>query len=285
MKKRPATGNGFALVTVLWTVMIVGLIAAAVMATTRSDATQARTRRRAAELRAVADAGIEIAILRLLDAGGTLRPPLDGTPFAVTFDGLAMEARVQDEGGKIDLNAAPAPLLRKLLQSAGLDEDAADAETDRILDWREPGDARHPNGAGRGDYEAAGLPYAPRRRALPTVAELKLVMGITPELFAALQPAATVVSQQPGVDAAVAPRAALLALPDIDGESADDILRARHASGQGEAEPAAAAVRDLSGHAFTISTAVVQGRFSVRRVAVIRLSGDMQSPIWVYSWN
>jgi general secretion pathway protein K len=277
---------GFALVMVLWTTMIVALIAASVMTMARSDATMSHVRRRAAEQAALADAGIDLAILRLLDLDAARRPPMGATPFDVWFDGLRMTARVQDESGKVDLNAAPGPLLLRLLMSAGLDEATAQTETDRILDWREPGDLCRLNGAKREDYRDAGLPYGPRLGPFPAVAELKLVLGITPDLFARLAPAITVYSQQSGIDQSVAPREALLALPGLDEAAVDAILLARHPADADTAEPGGPAARqDLSGHAFTVSATVTQAGSSVTRTAVIRLSGSMQRPIWIYRWE
>ena len=66
---------------------------------------------------------------------------------------------IQDEDGKIDLNAAPDELLRGLFVSAGLDEDAGAALVDAIVDFRDEDDLTRLNGAEDRDYADAGLPY------------------------------------------------------------------------------------------------------------------------------
>jgi len=266
----PPAQRGFALVAALWAAMMLALIAASIMTTTRTEARIGRSRASAAQGAAIADAGINATIYRLLAHDPADHPPLDGTPFGLAFEGRIIELRVQDEAGKVDLNFAPAAVLSELLAAAGLDPDAARLETDRIIDWREHGELRRLNGAKREDYRRNGYAYAPRDAAFLSTDELRLVMGITPDLYARLQPAITVLSQSRDVDPAVAPAAVLLA---FGGPNA----------GTEGARPAAHA--DLTGHAFTIEAVVVeQGRSAPRRAA-IRLSGDPAHPVWVYGWN
>src|SRR5436190_1368200 len=66
--------HGFALVTVLWSAMIFALIAASVLTTSRTETRLTRYRQQAAECDAVADAALNLAILRLLDPAAP-RPP------------------------------------------------------------------------------------------------------------------------------------------------------------------------------------------------------------------
>lgn len=73
----------------------------------------------------------------------------------------------------------------------------AQTPADRILDWREPGIGKRLNGAKAEDYRAAGIVYGPRKAPFESVEEVKLVMGMTAQLFDALAPALTVYSQTP----------------------------------------------------------------------------------------
>src|SRR5207248_8576431 len=78
-----------------------------------------------------------------------------------------------DESSKIDLNYASDALLRSLMTSVGgLDDQAASHVVDAILDWRDPDDAKRPNGAEADDYRAAGLKYGPSNAPVETVGEL-----------------------------------------------------------------------------------------------------------------
>ena len=127
-----------------------------------------------------------------------------------------MRLTVQDEAGKIDLNMVQPDLLLRLLTSAGVDLMAAQTLADRILDWRDPGIGERLNGAKASEYRAAGYAYGPRNGPFESVEELKLVMGMTPDLFDAIAPALTVYSQTPWVDPTFAPPEVLRRLPGID---------------------------------------------------------------------
>ncbi|HKM71308.1 MAG TPA: hypothetical protein VJX94_14860, partial [Stellaceae bacterium] len=159
-----------------------------------------------------------------------------------------------------------------------VDPIAAQTLADRILDWREAGIGKRLNGAKAPEYRAAGYAYGPRNGAFETVEELKLVMGMTPQLFAALAPALTVYSQTPWVDPSVAPPEVLRALSGMDEGATAGLLQARAAGGS-------TPVVKL-GHAFTITVqANGQGGLLVRRSAVVRLTGRQSAPIWVYRWD
>jgi general secretion pathway protein K len=238
----------------------------------------ARHRLEIAELSALAGGALNIAILRLLDPSLGMQPPVDATPFIVAFAGREMRLAVQDEAGKIDLNMVQPDLLLRLLTSAGVDLMAAQTLVDRILDWREPAIATRLNGAKAPEYRAAGYAYGPRNGPFESVEELKLVMGMTAELFDAIAPALTIYSQTPWVDPSFAPLAALRALPGMDEAAIANLLQARAAA---TARPAI-----MLGHTFTI-TAEANGPagLHVNRSAVIRLTGRPNAPFWVYRWS
>ena len=66
-----------------------------------------------------------------------------------------------------------------------------------ILDWRDPDSlTQAEGGAEDGDYSSAGLPYGAKDAPFETVAEVQLVLGMTPELFEKLAPHLTVYSGQ-----------------------------------------------------------------------------------------
>jgi general secretion pathway protein K len=258
--------------------MILALIVQSVLVTSRTEARLASNRETLAQLSAVADAGLNIAILRLLDPRVAGQPPLDGSPFIVPFAGHQLRLAIQDEAGKIDLNTAQDELLRRLLRSGGADLETASTLKDRILDWREPGIGKRLNGAKAPEYRAAGLAYGPRNGPFATVEEAQLVMGMTPEVFAAIRPALTVYSQTPWVDPSFAPPEVLRALPGMDEAAIASLLLARASS---TSRPAI-----MLGHAFTItSEAEGPGGFHTRRSAVIRLTGRPSTPFWLYRWG
>lgn len=271
--------EGFALVTVLWACMILSLIMIGLLRIEGTAALVARNRLELQRLSMIADGAITLVAARLSSAGPLTMAP-DGTPFSLSFAGQDVRLTVQDEAGKIDLNAANEDLLRGLLGSAGLDTLAAQALADKILDWREPGPNKRLNGAKADDYRLAGYAYGPRGGPFESIGELTLVMGMTAPLFERLAPALTVNSQQSGIDPNVAPAEVLRALPGMTEETVATFLEARAANGAGLL-PAA----NRSGRVYTIGAETEEGEIRVRRQATVRLSGDRTTPVWVYGWQ
>jgi general secretion pathway protein K len=271
--------RGFALITVLWVALILALIAASIAATMRGDARTAQIETIAARGTALADAGLVMALTELL-GHGSARLAHDGRPTPVSFEGRTLLLSVQDESGKIDLNTAPRDLIRRLLTAAGLDLDSAQAETNRILDWREPGDLKRLNGAKRDDYRLAGLSYGPRGGPFASIAELQLVMGIPPGLYARLKPSITVTSQLAGVDPSVAPLLALMAARDIDAANAEQMI-----SGRSGGMQASLGDQDPDGRAFSLEAHLIEDGRPISRSATIRVTGDPRKPFLVYAWR
>jgi general secretion pathway protein K len=282
----PARQRGFALVAVLWAAMLLALIAASILQTSRSEARIARNRTELAALKATADAALNLAVLGLLERTPDRQPPLDGSHFVMSFAGQPADLRIEDESGKIDLNMAQEGLLRRVLIHAGLDVDAAQALVDKILDWRESGPGKRLNGAKAPDYAAAGLSYGPRNGPFESVAELGLVLGMTPELMDRISPWLTVYAQTPWVDPDFAPPDVLLALGGMDELIVSPALAARIAQ---SATPGRATGQHLvvvPGHAYTIDAELTgPDRMRVRRSAVVRVTGNPAQPLLIYRWD
>jgi general secretion pathway protein K len=279
--------RGLALVTVLWGLIILAVIAGAMLSAVRVSSRLAATILSRAQADALAEAGLQQAVLGLLDRRGDHRWRVDGVPRTVSFAGTELTVSIWDEYGKIDLNNCNRDLLQGLLASTGLDGAALDALVDKILDWRETGSLKRLNGAKDDDYQAAGYDYHPRQGPFQTIDELKLVMEMTPELFERLRPALTVYSQKRTFNALTAPREALLALPGMTPVAADTLIATRSVQAPNEpgSGPVVAGVIDpaiaTAGWPFTMRVEVggPGGRFT--RETVIRLTGDPEHPYWL----
>jgi general secretion pathway protein K len=286
--RRASGRSGFALLSVLWALVILSIIAASLVGSTALSYRMEQNTLRQARGSALADAAISRAILALLDARAGARWRIDGATYEHRFAGARIRVAIQDELGKIDLNAADGSVLTRLLRSAGLDPDEAAALVAKILDWRETGLAHRLNGAKDPEYRAAGYEYGPRNGPFQSVGEVQLVMGMTPELFAKIRPALTVYSGRPLFDPATAPREALLALPDMDAANIEAALSAREdnaASPDGEAATPSSVppVAALAGRAFTIRAQVNESGVEVTREVVVRLTGKPAQPYWILS--
>jgi general secretion pathway protein K len=279
--------RGFALVTVLWGVLILAVIAAAMLSSVRVSSNLAAAGLARAEAEALADAAVNRAVLGLLDPRVDHRWRVDGVTRGAVFKEWPVSVAIQDEYGKIDLNAAGRDMLRRMFVVAGRTPDEADGLADAVLDWREKGDAPRLHGAKADDYRKAGYDYVPRGGPFQTVGELKLVMGMTAALFRQIEPIVTVYSQRARLNTETAPLAALLSVPGMDAAQADTLIHTRNAGqpGSAGAGPITAGVIDpslqLAGWPFTIRVEVPMKTGRLVRAVTIRLTGDLNRPFWV----
>lgn len=170
---------GFALLLVLWALVLVSLLFSMLAAASRSDARLTANLRGAAELEAVADGAIHTAIFDLLRSGDATRTSQAGAGVTVEVVSLS---------GLVNPNVASPELLRALLTRLGADPRRADRVAAAIVDWRTPGRSPGLNGAKAPQYRAAGLSYGPPGAPFETLGELRDVLGMTPDLLAALTP-------------------------------------------------------------------------------------------------
>ena len=269
-----------ALVSVIWAVALLAIIAVSILWTDNTSAHLARNGFDLARIEAIAEAAVSRAALAILAPRPEARWRVDGTPYDFSFDGTPMVLAIQDELGRIDLNRADGPVIAALLQSAGLDAQAAASLTDKILDWRDASPAKRLNGAKDRDYREAGLGYRPRNGPFQNLDELKLVIGMTPELFSRIEPALTIYSGKQFVDPGVAPRQVLLALPAMDDSKVANVIAARTGQFSG-----AATMLPTAGRAFAVAMRIERPEGSVAREAVIRMTDDPARPFWILSWR
>ena len=227
--------------------------------------------------------------MALLDPRPDKQWRVDGINQSFDFNGVPVRLAIQDELGRIDLNYADGSLLAGLFRSAGLDAISANSLVDKILDWRDPNPAHRLNGAKQKDYREAGYLYQPRNGPFQSVDELKLVMGVGPELFKQVEPALTVYSGRQFFDPRVAPSEVLMVLPTMNAETAGSLIAARSGlqPDAGSTAPTGVVAPPTSapGRAFMICAEIQKSKGALAREAVIRLTGDLAQPYWVLSWR
>jgi general secretion pathway protein K len=201
------------------------------------------------------------------------------------FGGTSINVSIQDELGKIDLNQAEAPMLAGLLRSAGLDLDSAASLADKIVDWRTATSLRSLNGAKDREYLVSDSTYRPRNGPFQSVDELLLVMDMTPAIFRRIEPALTVYSGRQFIDPQVAPREALLALPNMTPAQIDATLAAREGLQPSAGLVAVDGTQSLRGHAFTIRAEFQKLNRAVLYEAAVRLTDNPNQPYWLLSWR
>jgi len=195
----PGKLRGIALVSVLWILVLLTVVATGLSASVRYESRAVANLSLALQAQFAVESGIELAALNLMYPQ-SIRWPVDGSIQEVEVGDASVRIAIWDVTGKVDLNAAPLVLLRNLLLEAGVDTEMADLLTDAILDWRDADDFRHLNGAEDSDYRIAGLPYGAKDAPFNSVDELRLVLGMSDEIFSAIQSSLTVFSGQGGVN-------------------------------------------------------------------------------------
>ena len=224
----PRGQTGIALIIVLWITTLLMLIASSFIYAMRTDVHIVANSLARARLEAVADAAVQRGILEMLKSPQLPnRWTTDGVAQPWSYQGVAVDVSMTDESGKIDINTVSDVLLRGLFLAQGMKDEEVAAVTDAILDWRDPDSLKRLHGAEEAEYLAAGYSYKPANAAFQSIEELRLVMGITPELFDKVAPLITIYSRQGGINPNIASRGVLRALPGATDALVDQYIALR----------------------------------------------------------
>jgi general secretion pathway protein K len=285
--------RGIALISVLWIAGLLAVMAAAFVSTSRTEARLARNQLENAKAQALADAGVQRAVLGLLELDAERVWRADGRIYGFALGEGEVRVSIRDEDGKIDLNEGPLELLAGLFIALDLEPDAAQALAERIVDFRDPDHDVLPLGAEDAAYLDAGLADGAADRPFVDEAELVRVLGMSKELYRRIRPHVTVHAAADGVDPTRATRAVLEALPGITPAVVERLLAA-----DPDDDPLAAIDDDVvlaqidrywlpSREAvFTVrAEAWTPGGGRFVREAVIELDGGPERPFLVHAWR
>jgi len=193
--------TGVALIMVLWVIAILSVVVLEFSFGMRTEANLAKNFKEEASLYALANGGIQRAIVELIykhDSRiqqkrkamkieeilpGKEEWQTDGRPNEISFSMGKCEVRILGEDGKININTVSDNLLRKIIGNLGLVGEARDVVVDSILDWRDSDDFYRINGAENDYYQSLPNPYECKNGNLDTIEELLLIKGVTPDLF------------------------------------------------------------------------------------------------------
>jgi general secretion pathway protein K len=259
---------GFALLIVVWSLVLLSFILAHVLSTGRSEVELARNLRAAAEAEPVADGAVQTAIFHLLDPSPQ-HWPLQGR-HAITLPGGVADVRIENVAGEINPNTADQTLLDAALSLCGVSGNAMGHVTQAIMAWRAP---TSPGGQLGADYQSAGLGYAPPGAPFETSDEIGLVVGMTPALRACLLPHISVFQEDETPSLAAADPFVVRALTLVATHTGDDrLLTGDDASGDPTVTITAAAIGRGGGH-FT------------RRATIRLVPGRRGRPFRVLTWQ
>jgi general secretion pathway protein K len=258
--------TGFALIIVLWTLVLIAFLVAQITASGRSEVRIAQNLVANAVVEAAADGAIARAIFAVTDPRPDRRWAADGLVHHLTIGDCRIELRVQDEAGRINPNSASPALLEALLRALGDDPATASRIAASIAEWvGSAPDAQLPDRL-LAKYRAAGLDYGPPGEPLETLDELERVLGVTPALMAELRPHLT-----------------LYGPPEPNRAAADPVVSAAIAR---LAPPVASAAAPAPAATLRL-TALAAGRGNAEtiRTAIIRIDPTLPEGYLVLSWR
>jgi general secretion pathway protein K len=229
------TDRGFALVLVLWAMILLTVIGISFGFAVRIETGAGTLLADQVRAEAAATAGIRRAVLGLLATERELRWHTDGRQYEIPWPDATLRVSMRAENGKIDLNYAPRQLLAGLFENLLPGADA-DALADAVIDWRDRDDRRSAQGAEDFEYRAAGR-WGPANSRFTSVAELSQVLGFDAAMVSTLTPHLTVFARRPRIDPVAANATVLAAIPGISPTLAEQFVVERDAALAADTEP------------------------------------------------
>ena len=195
MKKGTREG-GYALLMVLISLALVSVLLGQMESGAHGAAKLAGGLRDRAQAQAAADGAVWQGLWQSLP-GRDESWPADTSTRVVSVGGAKVAIAVEDLGDRVNLNRDSAAAVAVVVRSLGITGTDAEALGEKITDWRALNPAKQNLGAKLPEYAAAGLPYGPPNEDYQNLAELELVLGMTPSLARALAQKVTIYSFGP----------------------------------------------------------------------------------------
>jgi general secretion pathway protein K len=280
---RHRDGSGFALILVVWILVLIGAIGSYLVANGRAETAIAHNVRAAAGAEALADAGVARVVFNQTDPVFSNRWRLDGEPHRISLPAGEITVRLQDETQKINPNLASDTLLAALFEVSGVDRGRARRLGAAVADWVGPDGPPREGGAKLEQYQAAGRSYGPPNGPLESLDELQLVLGMTPAIMASVRPYLTIYTQEPGPDGKNAPPLIQRAIALAARQPVDDGEAEATPEAKPEAKPQAAHPDDKLIAAEITARSRDGGVFV--RTAVLNLEPQGAQPYFVLQWE
>jgi general secretion pathway protein K len=222
--------QGIALVLVLWILSLLTIMAGSYALTIRREISIVSAINDNAKLKALAEAGLNVAATMLFYQDEKNTWAGDGSIYLFQFKDAEIRLRIFSESGKIDINKADEKLLLAVLKTSSADETQQQEIVDAILDWRDKDELVRINGAEEKQYRDAGKRYQPQNKDFQAIEELQLVLGMDEAIYTQLESLITVYSKQKTVDLEVASREVIMAVSTVDAELLEDFVEQRQIS-------------------------------------------------------
>lgn len=219
--------DGYSLAVVLWVVTLLMVLTMQYQASSRTEARQLALALSGAEARAAAESGIWLALKRAIES--TDGPPSGRAPvnYSFTLFEVLVPVEIADVAGLINLNRAPADLLVAAFAQTDLDASAHTDVIHAILDWRDVDQEARKGGHEPVAYDTPWGRVPVRNGFFSTVDELRAIPGITDAVYRDLRGLFTVYGTHSRLNLNAAPKAVLLAMPNVTEAAVEAFLEDR----------------------------------------------------------
>lgn len=197
--------GGFALISVLWVLVLLTAIVAQFGYTMRTEVNITRNFKDAAQAHYIAHSGVIRSVLETIrntaktKNQGHADQAAEGSVWRVNapippqpFGSGEFSVHIDNAAGWIDLNTASERLLRLMVNTLGISDGEKAVIVDSILDWRDSDDFHRLNGAENRYYQSLSNPYFCKNGAFDSVEELLLVRGMNPAFYEHLKSIVTI---------------------------------------------------------------------------------------------
>lgn len=197
--------SGIALVVVMIAVAVLSLLAAAFAYSMKVETKLAQNANSEVELLWLGRSGVEYARYILAQQLAVVNEPYDslnqkwaGGPGGIGSTNSVLSTlsldnyplgdghfsiKITDLERKVNINMADQQMLEQAFILMGGDASQGEAVSSSILDWIDPDDDTHINGAESDYYQGLDPPYFAKNAPIDDLSELLLVKGVTPEMY------------------------------------------------------------------------------------------------------
>jgi general secretion pathway protein K len=266
------------MIAAIMSVAVFGYIAFEAIAQNRGVLAEVRGEAEQAQLTAACNAGLYMAVSGLASSDLAQRWTIDGRVRIASFNGIALAITVEDERGKIPLNGIIEEEAHSLFELAGASGQQLEILTDSFEDWQDVDNTARPNGAETSAYLPFG--YKARNAGFRTIGELRMLRGMTDDIYNRIAPATTVFfGESGGFSESTAQVLALEVLGEEGPSSLAVITRTQQLAGNA---PVTAVMNKatLIGRTLTVRVEAKRGGAYMKRNAIVELTGNASDPYW-----
>lgn len=284
--------RGVALLVVLWIIASATLLVVSFNATVRSGLSFVNSEVGLSRSENLLDAGLEIAVARLIDQEPARRWLPDGLARSVPFAGHRLRIKISDPNGLIDLNKTDEKVLLEFFKQFTDTDSAARAIRDRIKMAR---DQAMKTGQSSSPFEKTDPTGDSNETPPPTpafvdAAEARMIEGISADLYRKILPFLTVYSRDGAINPLSAPQEVVLADAELRGldftAKREAFLAGRHSDPQNDRDRNGADNRDEldpdggfgPAYIVEVATAAKGERYSAKKIFVIATDLDANAP-------